>query len=140
VLWLGLWLPLSALASCQFSSVSDVNFGAYNVFSRSPNQNGVGSLRIKCQGDGKAATVMLSNGRSQSFTPRTLRSGAYSLNYNLYTSAARTVVWGDGSAGTSTMAAGKNGNSVLDIFGSIPEGQDPAVGNYVDSIVVTIDY
>jgi spore coat protein U-like protein len=140
VLLLGLGLPLSALASCQFTSVSDVNFGAYNVFARSPNNDGVGSLRIKCQGGGRNATVMLSSGQSQSFTPRTLRSGAYSLNYNLYTSASRTMVWGDGSAGTSTMAAGKNASTVLDVFGSIPEGQDPAVGNYSDNIVVTVNF
>lgn len=140
VLWLGLGLPLSALASCQFTSVSEVNFGAYNVFARSPNHDGVGSFRIKCQGGGKAATVMLSSGQSHSFSPRTLRSGPHSLNYNLYTSAARTMVWGDGSAGTSTMTVGKNASTELDVFGSIPEGQDPAVGNYADHIVVTVNF
>jgi spore coat protein U-like protein len=49
-------------------------------------------------------------------------------------------VWGDGSAGTSTMTSAKNAMTVLDIFGSIPEGQDPAVGNYTDSIVVTVNF
>lgn len=140
VFLLGLCLPQTALAACQFTSVSDVNFGAYNVFSRSPNNDGVGSLRIKCQGSAKPSTVMLSHGQSQSFTPRTLRSGNRSLNYNLYTSASRTMVWGDGSAGTSTMTAGKNAHTVLDVFGSIPEGQDPAVGNYTDNIVVTVNF
>jgi spore coat protein U-like protein len=140
MLLFGLGLPLSARAACQFTSVSDVNFGSYNVFARSHNNDGVGSLRIKCQGGGKAATVMLSAGQSHNFSPRTLRSGAHLLNYNLYTSAARTIVWGDGSAGTSTMTAGKNANSELDVFGSIPEGQDPAVGNYTDNIVVTVNF
>lgn len=140
VLALGLWLPLSVLAACQFTSLSDVNFGDYNVFARSPNRDGVGSLRIKCQGGGKSAVVMLSSGQSQSFSPRAMRSGANLLNYNLYTSIARTVVWGDGTAGTSTLAAGKNASTVLDVFGCIPEGQDPAVGNYADNIVVTVDF
>jgi spore coat protein U-like protein len=139
-LLLGLGLPLQALAACQLTSLSDVNFGAYNVFARSPNNDGVGSLRIKCQGSGKASTVMLSSGQSQSFAPRTLRSGAHSLNYNLYTSVSRTIVWGDGTAGTHTMSAGKNASTVLDVFGSIPEGQDPAVGNYSDNIVVTVNF
>lgn len=142
VFLLGLCLPLPALAlaSCQFIRVSDVNFGAYNVFARSPNNDGVGSLRIKCQGGAKPVSVMLSSGQSQSFTPRTLRSGNHLLNYNLYTSASRTMVWGDGSAGTSTMTADKNAHTVLDVFGSIPEGQDPAVGNYSDNIVVTVNF
>jgi spore coat protein U-like protein len=140
VLLLGLGLPLEALAACQFTSLSDVNFGAYNVFARSPNNDGVGSLRIKCQGGGKSSTVMLSSGQSQSFAPRTLRSGAHSLNYNLYTNASRTIVWGDGTAGTHTMSAGKNASTALDVFGSIPEGQDPPVGNYSDNIVVTVNF
>jgi spore coat protein U-like protein len=140
VLLLGMGLPLPALAACQFTSVSDVNFGAYNVFARSPNHDGVGSLRIKCQGGGKASTVMLSSGQSQSFTARTLRSGAQSLNYNLYTSASRTIVWGDGTAGTHVMATGKSASTLLNVFGSIPEGQDPAIGDYADNIVVTVNF
>jgi len=137
---LGLGLPRPAPAACQFTSVSAVNFGAYNVFSRSPNNDGVGSLGIKCQGGGKAATVMLSSGQSQNYAFRTLRSGAHLLVYNLYTNASRTMVWGDGSAGTRTMEAGKNTITVLDIFGSLPEGQDPAVGDYTDNLVVTVNF
>jgi spore coat protein U-like protein len=126
-------------ADCRITSVSDVNFGSYDVFSTAPNQNGIGSLSIKCT-SGSSAIVKLSNGSSHSFAPRTLRNGNQVLNYNLYTSAARNIVWGDGSGGTSVMAVGKNHSDNLDVFGSIPEGQDAAVGTYTDSIVVTINF
>jgi spore coat protein U-like protein len=126
-------------ADCRITSVSDVNFGVYDVFSSVPNQNGIGSLSIKCTG-GSSATVKLSNGSSHSFAQRTLRHGRDVLAYNLYTSAARNIVWGDGSGGTSVMAVGKNHSENLDIFGSIPEGQDAAVGVYTDVIGVTVDF
>jgi spore coat protein U-like protein len=128
-----------AFASCRVNSVSDVHFGSYDVFSTVPNQNGIGSLSIKCTG-GSSAIVKLSNGASHSFAPRTLRNGNQVLGYNLYTTAARNIVWGDGTGGTSVMAVGKNHSDHLDVFGSIPEGQDAAVGTYTDNIVVTIDF
>jgi spore coat protein U-like protein len=135
----GLMQATLAFADCRITSVSDVHFGSYDVFSTLPNQNGIGSLSIKCTG-GDSATVKLSNGSSHSFAPRTLRNGNQVLSYNLYTSAARNIVWGDGTGGTSVMAVGKNHSDHLDVFGRIPEGQDAAVGTYTDNIVVTIDF
>jgi spore coat protein U-like protein len=35
-----------------------------------------------------------------------MKSGANVLNYNLYTTAAHTTVWGDGTAGTGTFSGG----------------------------------
>jgi spore coat protein U-like protein len=134
-----LMYAVPAFSVCQITSVSGVSFGVYDVFSNVPNDNGVGSLAIKCTG-GSSATVKLSNGLSNTFAPRTLRNGSNVLAYNLYTSAARNIVWGDGTGGSSVMSVGKNHSSNLDVFGSIPEGQDAAVGVYTDSIVVTINF
>jgi spore coat protein U-like protein len=38
------------------------------------------------------------------------------------------------------MSIGKNHTDSLDVFGSAPEGQDVPVGNYADSIVVTVNF
>jgi spore coat protein U-like protein len=133
-------LPWSVHADCQFLSVGDVSFGAYDVFAKLPNRAGVGNLRIKCQGIGHAAVVKLSTGQSNNYVTRVLRSGNDVLFYNLYTSATRSVVWGDGSGSSSVMASPKNQNTSLAIFGSIPEGQDPAAGSYVDTILISVDF
>jgi spore coat protein U-like protein len=69
-----------------------------------------------------------------------MRSGNAVLEYNLYTSAARTVVWGDGSGGSHVMSAGKNQSTNLAIFGNIPEGQDPEVGSYADTILISVEF
>lgn len=69
------------------------------------------------------------------------------LQYNLYTSAGYSTVWGDGSGGTQTVAgsvtplslgAGVSRNHV--ISGNVPALQSVRVGAYADSIVVTVDY
>jgi spore coat protein U-like protein len=133
-------LPCAARTDCQISSVGDVGFGAYDVFSKVPNRAGVGTLRIKCQGGGQGATVKLSKGQSHSYTTRLMRSGNDLLEYNLYTSAARIVVWGDGSGVSEVMRVDKNQNIDLSIFGNIPQGQDPAVGSYADSILISVEF
>jgi spore coat protein U-like protein len=133
-------LPCAARTDCQVSSVGDVGFGAYDVFSKVPNRAGVGTLRIKCQGGGSGATVKLSKGQSHSYTTRQMRSGNDLLDYNLYTTAARSVVWGDGSGVSEVMQVDKNQTTTLSIFGSIPEGQDPVVGSYADSILISIEF
>src|SRR5487761_2423724 len=117
-------------SSCTIDSSSGVSFGPYNVFSSLPNNNGVGNLTISCHGGNSALIVELSSGQSNTFVSRTMRSGRNLLVYNLYTSAARNVVWGDGTGGSSTLGINKNRTTTLSVFGQIPAGQDAAVGTY----------
>lgn len=134
--------PVLAATSCTFTSVAAVRFGAYDVFSTLPNNNGVGSLTVRCQGGGGKQTfaVTLSSGQSNSYTSRVMMSGANLLSYNLYTSTARTLVWGDGSSISSVMMAGRNATTTLNVFGQIPAGQDVAIGTYSDSITATVNF
>lgn len=140
----GLWAALSHSAvsapKCSFATASSVDFGTYSVFEVTPNNFGVGTIAISCQGGGGPFKVSLSTGQSHSFSARDMQSGASHLSYNLYTTAARSVVWGDGSGGSSALPAGRNTTTRLDIFGQIPALQDAAVGTYTDSIVATVDF
>jgi spore coat protein U-like protein len=126
--------------SCAITSVSAVNFGAYNVFSSLANNNGVGSITLRCQGGGSGFLVTLSSGQSNSYDLRIMRNGGNKLNYNLYTSASRTVVWGDGTGASSAMSVNRNSNTTLSVFGQMPAGQDAAVGTYTDSITTIITF
>jgi spore coat protein U-like protein len=133
--------PSLAAPSCTFTSVTAVSFGNYDVFATLPNNNGVGSLTIRCiGGGGPSFVVTLSTGQSNSYASRVMKSGVNPLNYNLYTSAARTVVWGDGTGGSSAGTAPANGTTALSVFGQIPAGQDAAVGTYTDSITATVNF
>jgi spore coat protein U-like protein len=131
----------SADTSCMFTSASPVSFGAYDIFSALPNNNGVGSLTIDCKGSGnRNFEVSLSTGQSRSYAMRVMRSGSNRLNYNLYTSADRTVVWGNGHGSSQVMTVRKNSARTLTVFGQIPAGQDAAVGTYTDPILATVSF
>jgi spore coat protein U-like protein len=129
-----------AAAKCDFNSQAGVSFGAYNVLDPNPNTNGVGSITIHCQGGKGSFVVTLSKGQSNSYGSRVMKNGANTLNYNLYTSATRTVVWGDHTGASGTVSANGDHTTILDIFGKIPAGQDVAVGVYTDNIVVTVNF
>jgi spore coat protein U-like protein len=130
--------PALARPSCTFTSVSPVNFGTYDVFAAAPNNSGVGSITIRCQGGNGSFVVTLSN--SHGVTPRVMNSGGNTLNYNLYTSAARNQVWGDDSGGTRTRTVDGTATTRLDIFGQIPPGQDVATGTYGDNITAIVNF
>jgi spore coat protein U-like protein len=130
-----------AATSCKFTSVDPVSFGVYDIFSTQPNNNGVGSLTIDCKGSGNDNfEVTLSSGQSHSYTTRTMRSGSNRLNYNLYTGADRSAVWGDGHGGSQLMTVRKNKVTTLSVYGQIPAGQDVAIGTYTDPIVATVTF
>jgi spore coat protein U-like protein len=133
-------LPSVAEASCSISTTG-VNFGAYDVFDPSPVDS-TGSARYQCTGGTDSFTISLSQGSSGTFNPRSMVLGNSALNYNMYLDAARTSIWGDGTAGTSLfMVSNPSGKPVtVSIFGRIPAGQDVAVGSYSDAIVVTIQF
>jgi spore coat protein U-like protein len=127
-------------ANCAFTSMTGVSFGIYDVFSALPNNNGVGSITVNCRGGTSSFVMSLSSGLSNSYVSRTMMNGANSLNYNLYTNAGRTLVWGDGSGGSVTLSGLGNGKTTLNVFGQIPPGQNAKVGFYSDNIVVTVNF
>ena len=79
-----------------------------------------------------------------------MTSGAETLNYNLYTTAARNIVWGDGSGATQQVAGAisvPGGAKVTvtathTVYGRISAPQNVAAGTYVTTspIVVTVTY
>jgi len=137
----------AVLQSCSVSATA-VNFGLYDPLSGSAAQS-TGTVTIDCQvllvGLFVNWTVALSTGSSGNYVARQLQSGANSLSYNLYTNAARTSVWGDGTSGTSVVSANAfltvGSNTVnYTVYGSIPAAQDRPAGSYTDTLIVTMTY
>ena len=93
--------------------------------------------------NGAPYTIALSagSGLGASFASRRMASGPNLLVYSLYTDATRTVVWGNGGAGSSVV--NRNGNGAaqqITVFGRIPTGQSVPTGTYSDTIVVTLSF
>ena len=139
-------------ADCVVST-SGVAFGVYDSSLETPNDS-TGALTVTCTYVTGSATrvsyeVALSTGNGGNYAQRLLRAGTATLNYNLFDSATRTRVWGNGTAGTGlvggTLLVGPGvGNNTRQeshpVYGRIPSRQDAAIGTYSDSIMVTLTF
>ena len=135
------------LQSCSVSATA-MSFGAYDPTSAMARDS-TGTVTVTCTaillGISASWDILLSTGSGGSFSPRRLFSGGNSLQYNLYTNAGRTQVWGDATGGTAKVSdsqfllVGTNQYSYT-TYGRIPALQDRAPGTYTDTITVTVNY
>jgi len=146
------YLPDTASAAppqCRID-VKPVNFGAY-VPGSSMDVDANGEVRVRCGGKRKKAkkggsssyTLRIDGGQTGNPASRAMRSAAVNLFYNLFSDAARFVIWGDGSAGTSPVTqafSGEKYDKRHAVYGRVFVGQYPDTGSYADAPLVTIEF
>jgi spore coat protein U-like protein len=131
-----------AEAVCTVAT-TPVAFGNYDVFTLT-DTTANGSLTVTCDQVFNifiTATIGASP-NSGVFNPRQMKHATLAdlLSYNVYTNAAMTRIWGDGTLGTFTRSRNVRRNRpwTAVIYGRITAGQDVSVGSYTDALVVTI--
>jgi spore coat protein U-like protein len=151
---LAIFAPLRAHAAADCSvTVTGVAFGAYDPTISAPDDS-TGTVTVTCNYTGGGASgisysVAFSRGSSNSYALRQMRAGTLSLNYNLYSDSARSVVLGDGTGGTSIFSGSFTvgpgvGNGTRTgthtVYGRAPALQPVDPGSYSDPIVVTLTF
>jgi spore coat protein U-like protein len=123
---------------CTVSTTS-LGFGSINPLIAA-DTNSVATVTVSCTAL-TSYSLSLSAGGGGSFLQRTMRSGANQLFYQIYSDAANSTVWGDGSGGSSVVNASAAGTGTTTYaYGRVPHQQTAVPGTYADSIVVTITY
>ncbi|MCA8493250.1 Csu type fimbrial protein [Burkholderia arboris] len=135
--------PFSATANvinnCNISA-TNVSFGTASVLSGT--LTATGSITAQCT-NGDAWKIALDGGSTGNVTARGMQrsGGGGTINYGLYTDAARSIAWGDGTGGSSTATGVGTGTSqVVTVYGAVPAQTTPAPGNYSDKITATISF
>jgi len=130
---------VTIVSSCVIRSAATLNFGSIGVIVS--NVDSTSALRVQCTsgtpyniglnaGTGLGATVAL----------RKMSHGTSTINYSLYTTSARTTVWGN-TVGIDTVGAMGNGASQsYTVYGRVPAQTTPAPAAYTDTITVTVTY
>jgi spore coat protein U-like protein len=117
-------------------------FGAYSP-SAGTALDGTSTLSVYCT-VGTAYSLALSIGTGGgTFTGRKMLSGAHELVYNLYTTAARSTVWGDGTGSTGTVSGAGTGLLTANthiVYGRIGINQDVDPGAYSSTVTVTLTF
>jgi spore coat protein U-like protein len=87
-------------------------------------------------------TLSLAAGNNVSSSVRRLGNGAGSfISYKLFSDAARSSAWGDGTAlGSTVSGTGSGGSQTFTVYGQTLAGTAPTPGSYSDTVVVTVTY
>lgn len=121
---------------CSVSTTA-LAFGSYVPTAASL---GTGTVTVTCTNTAPYQ-ISLSGGANADVTTRRMAFGAERLSYMLYSNAARTTLWGDGTTfGGKVSATGTGGAQVRTVYGTIPAGQSPTPGIYSDTVLVTVEY
>jgi spore coat protein U-like protein len=130
-------------AQCNVSA-ANLAFGVVDPLGGNVDQST--TVTVKCTKN-SAYTVGLNAGATAGATiaQRLMANGADTMQYNLYTDAGRTTVWGNSAAApawVSGTGAGLGTAQVLTVYGRVPTGQtNLAVGSYTETAVtVTVTY
>jgi len=144
LLFCGILKAEIAVSGCTIG-VTPINFGTYDTFSSTPLDT-AGTITVNCTGDVNKADVTLGvSSTSGGFNPRRMRSGGNDLlDYNIYTNVTRTVIFGDGTGGTSDVRVNRKGkpepwSEIVSMYARIPPGQDVAAGTYSDALTATVN-
>lgn len=142
VTWLSASAPARAM-NCSITNAVGPAFGGYDTLSAAPLDS-TGYVSFRCEQVGPFDTIVieLNRGRGNSFSPRQMMWRGERLAYNLYLDAARTLIWGDGSRGTSRYQARplEGRTESIPIHARIPPRQPVRPGPYSDHVVLTIQY
>ena len=128
-------------SNCLIDSASAMAFGDYDG---SAVVDSTSTIAVRCSKNAPF-TIALSDGGAGSIAPRKMSFGLETLEYNLFSDAGRLSVWGS-SVGTNTVPGTGTGlANVLTrtVYGRVLNSvanQAAAVGNYTDTITVTVAY
>lgn len=130
--------------NCQVSA-QDLDFGVYDNFSAAPVE-AAGRISVRCDGS-TAVPVTLTIDRGQhspGLAPRQMGHSRFvdQLGYLLFTDAAMTMIWGDGTQGSAPVVMSLDPGAMMEIpiYGRIPPGQDISIGRYTDRLTIRVDW
>lgn len=125
--------------NCAVSATNHA-FGAYTP-STVPPTDGTSTITVNCTlGAGYDVGMNAGIGSGATVAARKMTSGGNTLTYSLYTTVARTTVWGN-TVGTDTIAGTGTGLDFLHtVFGRIPASQNVPAATYNDTITVTVTF
>lgn len=135
--------------NCTITSAANVAFGVVDP-TGGGNLDVSANLVHRCT-KGTAYTIALDDGAGigGTFTARKMESAGANtdqLSYNLYTNAARTIVFGDGTLGSVTAGgtgsgiSGAASNLTTTIYARLVQNEDVSVDSYSDTVAISITY
>ncbi len=120
---------------------NDLGFGTVNTLVA--NIDASSTVVVTCTGIGPLSVAFnAGTGTGSSLATRKMNSGASTIDYNLYTTAARTVILGDGTGGSAPLTGTSTGAAdTFTVYGRVAAGQNPKpAGTYTSDVIATVTF
>ena len=135
----------TVIKSCIVTA-TPLAFGNYDQIAAAAT-TGTSTISLQCT-NGAAAVMALNGGINGNESQRKMKDSVSGnqLNYQLYTTAANTNVWGDTTSGTVTQTYNSTNPATVQpftVYGTIPAQQNVAISasnTYQDTITVTVTF
>lgn len=123
-------------ANCLID-IQDIDFGVHGIIDTAVTATG--GIDVTCT-PGSTYSISMDGGLSGATDPeqRLMQSGSETIAYGLYADAGHSTPWGAASASQVT-GTGAGAVQSIPVYGRV-EPQTAAVGQYSDTVVVTITY
>lgn len=123
-------------------AATPISFGVYRPLSPA-DSTARGAIVYQCSATAPIV-ITIDQGIVRSPGYRSMQQGQLTLHYNLYVDAANTLVWGDGTGGTTLYSNPDpplNRSVTLPVYGRIPALQRSAhVGSYSDTLTLEVRF
>jgi len=129
--------------NCTISTSQNMAFSGAGSASLLNNPiDAAATLAVRCTNN-DAYRIRLNGGTNGTVAQRYMRrsGGTERIAYSLYTDSARTLPWGDGSAGTTSYTSVGTGNvQTVTVYGRVPAQAAPTPGSYTDTVQAVIEF
>ncbi|RZT39468.1 Csu type fimbrial protein [Cupriavidus agavae] len=132
----------TVVADCNITA-TPLDFGSVGLLTA--NRDATSQITVQCT-SGAPYSIALNAGTGNGANVASRRmtrtgGGNQTVSYQLFSDSNRTVPWGDGSRGTSTVARPGLGTAeTLTVYGRVPPQTTPQPGAYTDTVTATITY
>jgi len=135
-----------AVASTCTVSANPLSFGTY--LPGQGTMSASATLAVLCTKGAPFSVALNAGTGGGTVAQRVMTMGANTLAYNLYTTAAHTTVWGDGTRSSATVSGIGRGLAnaaaiTQTVYGQVPDSPanvNLAPGLYTDIVTVTVSY
>lgn len=122
-------------------TANDLAFGTYATFGGG-DLDSTTTINVMCT-NGTSYDVALDSGATVggSIATRLMTDTINTLQYNLYTDASRTSLWGDGTGASVTVSGtGTGTQQSITVYGRVPGSQLVPTGSYSDTVTATVNF
>jgi spore coat protein U-like protein len=127
---------------CTISAPTTLAFGDYDPVSvnAAVPLDASTTISVACTRGSSGVWVGLGLGANASGTTRRMAAGTERLNYEVFSDAGRSTVWGNTSGTGVNYVPTSRAPFALTVYGRVAAGQDAAVGDYTDTVIATINF